>query len=73
MTRTQHIVARFDIAEYRLCRGINRGAGLRSLRVAMQVASRLGDGLVWYALIGLLPLLYCRIAVRPAMVMAVTG
>jgi undecaprenyl-diphosphatase len=73
MTRTQYIVARFDIAEYRLCRGLNRGAGLRSLRVAMQVASRLGDGLAWYVLIGVLPLLYGRAAIRPALVMAVTG
>src|SRR5208282_1059213 len=73
MTRTQNIMARFDIAEYRLCRGLNRGAGLKSLRLAMQVASRLGDGLAWYLLIGLLPLLYGRTAIRAALVMAVTG
>jgi undecaprenyl-diphosphatase len=73
MTRTQYIMARFDIAEYRLCRGLNRGAGLKSLRLAMQVASRLGDGPVWYLLIGVLPLLYGRSAIRPALVMAVTG
>ncbi len=73
MTRTQYIMARFDIAEYRLCRGLNRGAGLKSLRLAMQVASRLGNGLAWYLLIGLLPLLYGRPAIRPALVMAVTG
>jgi undecaprenyl-diphosphatase len=73
MTRTQHIVARFDIVEYRLCRGLNRFAGLKSLRLAMQVASRLGDGLAWYLLIGALPLLYGRSAIRPALGMAVTG
>ena len=73
MTRTQHIVARFDSAEYRLCRGLNRGAGLKSLRLAMQVASRLGDGLAWYLLIGVLPLLYGRSAIRPALGMALTG
>ena len=27
MTRAQLILARFDMAEYRLCRGLNRGAG----------------------------------------------
>jgi hypothetical protein len=52
MTRAQLILARFDMAEYRLCRGMNRGAGQRWVRALFQVASRLGDGIVWYLLIG---------------------
>ncbi|MGA2023493.1 MAG: phosphatase PAP2 family protein [Steroidobacteraceae bacterium] len=73
MTRTQLIMARFDLAEYRLCRGINRVAGPRTLRWVFQAASRLGDGLAWYLLVGALPLLYGRAALRPALVMAITG
>jgi undecaprenyl-diphosphatase len=73
MNRAQIIMARFDVAEYRLCRHLNRGAGLRWLRLVFQVASRLGDGVIWYVLVGLLPLLYGRAAARPAIGMAVTG
>ena len=73
MNRTQLIMARFDLAEYRLCRGINRVAGRRTLRWVFQGASRLGDGLAWYLLVGALPWLYGRAALRPALVMAITG
>jgi undecaprenyl-diphosphatase len=73
MNRAQIIMARFDIAEYRLCRQLNRGAGFRSLCSLFRVASRLGDGFIWYVLVGLLPLLYGRAAMRPAISMAITG
>jgi undecaprenyl-diphosphatase len=73
MNRAQIIMARFDMAEYRLCRELNRGADLAWVRMPFQLASRLGDGIVWYLLIGALPLLYGRAAVRPSLVMAVTG
>ena len=73
MTRAQLILARFDMAEYRLCRELNRGAGQRWIRAPFQVASRLGDGIVWYILIGALPLIYGRTAIRTSLVMAVTG
>jgi undecaprenyl-diphosphatase len=73
MNRAQIIMARFDIAEYRLCRGLNRGAGLIGVRELFQAASRLGNGVLWYLLIIALPLIYGRAAARPALVMAVTG
>lgn len=73
MNRTQLIMARFDAAEYQLCRRLNCGAGPRPLRVLFRIASRLGDGVVWYALVGLLPLLYGTAALRPAIAMALTG
>jgi undecaprenyl-diphosphatase len=73
MNRAQLIMARFDIAEYRLCRGLNRGAGLRSLRIIFRLASRLGNGIAWYALVGLLPVLYGAAALRPAIAMSGTG
>jgi undecaprenyl-diphosphatase len=73
MNRAQIIMARFDVAEYRLCRHLNRGAASRSLRVVFRLASRLGDGMIWYVLVGMLPLLYGRAAMRPAISMAITG
>ena len=73
MTRAQLLLARFDMAEYRLCRGLNRGAGQRWIRALFQLASRLGDGIIWYLLIGALPLIYGRTAISTSLLMAVTG
>lgn len=73
MNRAQTIMARFDVAEYRLCRRLNRSARWPWARLTLRVASRLGDGILWYVLVGLLPLLYGAAAVKPAIVMAVTG
>jgi len=66
-------MARIDAAEYGLCRRLNRGASFAVPRRIFQIASRLGDGPVWYALILALPLLYGAAGVRPAIVMALTG
>ncbi len=73
MTRAQLILARFDMAEYRLCRELNRVAGLRSVSWLFRAASRLGDGVLWYVTIGALPLIYGGAALRSSLVMAVTG
>ncbi len=64
---------RIDAAEHALCRRLNAGAARASVRRPLQVASRLGDGVAWYVLILALPLLFGRPAVRPAVVMAITG
>ncbi|MDA8349487.1 MAG: phosphatase PAP2 family protein [Pseudomonadota bacterium] len=66
-------IARADAAEYALCRRLNRGAAFALPRRIFQIASRLGDGLIWYVVILALPLLYGRTAVWPALVMAFTG
>jgi undecaprenyl-diphosphatase len=66
-------MARVDAAEFRLCRRLNRGAAFALPRRVFQVASRLGDGIVWYVLILSLPMLYGAAAVKPAIVMALTG
>ena len=66
-------LARIDAAEYGICRRLNRGASLRTVRATFQVASRLGDGIIWYALIFALPFLYGPQAVRPSITMAITG
>ncbi|HEV8017687.1 MAG TPA: phosphatase PAP2 family protein [Steroidobacteraceae bacterium] len=67
------LLARIDAAEYGLCRRLNRGAARALPRRIFQIASRLGDGIVWYLLILALPLLYGAAAARPALVMALTG
>jgi undecaprenyl-diphosphatase len=66
-------MARIDAAEYGLTRTLNRGAAFAAPRLVFRVASRLGDGIVWYLLIVLLPILYGAAALRPAIVMACTG
>jgi undecaprenyl-diphosphatase len=66
-------MARVDAAEYGVCRRLNRGAALALPRRIFQVASRLGDGIAWYVLLAVLPLLYAAQALRPVLVMALTG
>jgi len=65
--------ARADAAEYRLCRRLNQGASFSIPRRIFQLASRLGDGIIWYVLILALPCIYGDHALRPAIVMALTG
>lgn len=66
-------MARIDAAEFGLCRRLNRGASFALPRRIFQVASRLGDGIAWYVLILALPLAYGALALKPAIVMALTG
>lgn len=65
--------ARVDAAEYRICRKLNHGAAFPVPRRIFQIASRLGNGIIWYVLIIALPFVYGRAALRPAVVMALTG
>ena len=64
MNRAQMVLARFDDAEYRLCRGLNRAAEWLWLRNLMRMVSRLGDGVLWYSLLVALPLVYGTAAIR---------
>ena len=66
-------MARVDAAEVGLCRRFNRGAQRALPRRLFQIASRLGDGIIWYVLIFGLPLLYGAAAVKPAEIMGLTG
>lgn len=66
-------IARIDAAEFRLCRRLNRGASFAIPRRTFQVASRLGDGIIWYVLIAALPVLYGWRALGPDVAMACTG
>ncbi len=63
------LIARFDAVEYGICRQLNRGASLPFPCRIFQIASRLGDGVIWYVLIFTLPLLYGQAAVRPSVML----
>jgi len=67
------LLARFDHAEYRLCRRLNRGVQHAWLRVFFKTASRLGDGIIWYALMIALPFLYGGQGLRVALIMLASG
>ncbi len=73
MNRAQILLQRFDLVEYRLCRSLNQAVASRALRSVFQVASRLGDGIVWYVLVFALPFIFGQRALRPALIMIVTG
>lgn len=62
-----------DQAELRCCVAFNRAVRRAGLRRTFQVASRLGDGIVWYALIALLPFAYGRTGMEVALRMALAG
>jgi undecaprenyl-diphosphatase len=66
-------VARVDAAEFGLCRTMNALSARPPVRRLFQVVSRLGDGVLWYALLLALPLLRGRAGLRPALVMALIG
>ena len=67
------LLARFDTAEYRLCRSLNRGVAYPGVRYFFKTASRLGDGVVWYVLMVTLPLIYGVHGLQVSLVMLVTG
>ena len=49
--------ARFDAAELKLCRYLNRSSRSSAVRQVFRGVSWLGDGWLWYAVISMLPLL----------------
>jgi undecaprenyl-diphosphatase len=64
---------RFDQAELRLCRYLNRSSGIVSIRTLFRGVSWLGDGWFWYAWMAGLPLLYGARGMGVAAQMVVTG
>jgi undecaprenyl-diphosphatase len=62
---------RFDRAELRFCRYLNRSSGHAAVRGFFAVVSRLGDGWFWYVLMLALPFIEGRWL--PSIQMAVTG
>src|SRR5262245_7628457 len=67
------LLARFDHAEYRLCRRLNSRVNLPFALGFFMAASRLGAGVVWYSLMLLLPFIYGARGLEVAAVMLATG
>ena len=55
---TDDIFARMDSCEINLCLAINRLSKFTSIKHFFRIISRLGDGILWYSLIFLLPFIY---------------
>jgi undecaprenyl-diphosphatase len=64
---------RFDRAELRLCRYLNRSSSSAAVRDLFRAISWLGDGWIWYGLLASLPVLYGVAGLRAAAHMALTG
>jgi undecaprenyl-diphosphatase len=62
-----------DAVEARLCLPCNRISRFRPVSAYFKVVSRLGDGLLWYALLAALPVVYGKQAILPTAHMAVTA
>lgn len=73
MRTTVEFFRRADAAEYRLCLRLNRGCGRPAVRRMFAVISRLGNGVFWYTLMLLLPIVYGEQGLYTALRMAVAG
>jgi len=67
------LLARFDLAEYRLCRRLNRGVDHLAIRVFFMAASRLGDGVIWYVLMLALPFIHGTQGLHVSLTMLATS
>jgi undecaprenyl-diphosphatase len=65
--------ARFDAAELKFCRYLNRSSRSSGIRQLFRTASWLGDGWVWYALMFALPVVYGVEGLQAALHLAATG
>jgi undecaprenyl-diphosphatase len=67
------LFTRIDAFEFGLCERLNRTCRVGAAGEVFRLASRLGDGAVWYFLILMIPVWYGEAGLRPALVMAITG
>ena len=70
---TDDIFARMDNREVNLCLAINRLSKVSILKHFFRIISRLGDGILWYGLIFLLPFIYGYSALFVSLHMIVVG
>ncbi len=66
-------LSRLDRAEFKLCITFNRGVHRAGLRRLFRIVSRLGDGVIWYSLIAVLPFFAGRAGLITSLRMAVAG
>jgi undecaprenyl-diphosphatase len=71
--RTAEWFRRVDAFEHAWCLLLNRGCSVRLVRKLFSTVSRLGDGIFWYTLILLLPVVYGEAGLMPALRMALVG
>lgn len=71
--RMQTLFERMDGYELRICEVLNRGSRQRTVRRFFSTVSRLGNGVFWYALIALLPLMFGREALAASLHMLLIG
>jgi len=70
MRSTARAFAAIDGLEYRLCRWIHRAGHYRPVRSLFAGVSRLGDGLIWYTLLLILPVAAGKAGLVAALSMA---
>lgn len=71
--RVQPLMERFDSAELGLCLWFNRASRLRRVERGFAFISRLGDGVFWYCLMLVLPLVDGRQGLAVSLQMALVG
>lgn len=71
MRTSTRAFAVIDDLEYRLCRWIHRAGQYRPLRHLFAGVSRLGDGIIWYAMLLLLPIFSGKTGLVAAISMAI--
>jgi undecaprenyl-diphosphatase len=71
--RVTFAFARFDAAELKVCRYLNRSSRSSPVRQVFRAASLLGDGWLWYGVLLTLPLVYGLEGLQAALHMAATG
>ena len=64
---------RVDAFEHAWCLRLNRGCDSRFIKNVFSSVSWLGDGIFWYTLILLLPIVYGEAGLMPALRMAIVG
>ena len=65
-TRPESVFQRVDAFEQHVCRRLNRGCHRPAVRNLFRVVSRLGDGVFWYILLLLIPVVYGEAGLVPA-------
>lgn len=71
--RAPGMFRRIDAMEHGWCLRLNRGCRKDAVRQVFAMVSRLGDGIFWYTLILLLPLMYGQAGLNAGLRMAVVG
>jgi undecaprenyl-diphosphatase len=71
--QTAGLFSRIDAYEESLCLRLNRSCQRAAVRDLFRVVSRLGDGVFWYLLLLLMPVLFGEPALKAALAMALTG